>query len=107
MKLILAIISVEDEPTCTDALTRNQYSVTKVSTTGGFLRTENVTLLIGCEEEKVKGAIDIIKRSSSSREEVFQNMAGYNRNSMTTYPVEVKVGGATVFVLDVEQFYKL
>lgn len=107
MKLILAIVSIEDEPTCTDALTRNQYSVTKLSSAGGFLRTENATLLIGCEEERVESAIDIIKRSSSSREEVVQNMAGYNRNSNTTYPVEVQVGGATIFVLDVEQFHKL
>lgn len=107
MKVILAIVSTDDEPTCTDALTRNQYSVTKFASTGGFLRTENATLLIGCEDDRVEKAIQIIGKSCSSREEVIQNMAGYNRNSNTTCPVEVQVGGATVFVLDVEQFYKL
>ena len=53
MKLILAIMSNDDAPTASSALTKEGYSVTRLATTGGFLRAGNTTLLIGCENEKV------------------------------------------------------
>lgn len=54
MKLILAILSNDDSPVASNALNKNGFSVTKLATTGGFLRAGNTTLIIGCEDEKWK-----------------------------------------------------
>ena len=54
MKLILAIMSNDDAPTASSALTKEGYSVTRLATTGGFLRAGNTTLLVGVEDEKVE-----------------------------------------------------
>lgn len=70
MKLILAILSNDDSPVASNALNKNGFSVTKLATTGGFLRAGNTTLIIGCEDEKVEAAIDIIKEYSSKRTEI-------------------------------------
>lgn len=107
MKLILAIISNDDSTALIRGLNKESYQVTKLATTGGFLRAGNITLLIGCEAEKVQRAIEIIEKYSSQREELVPNTAGYDMGAFSTYPVKVTVGGATVFVLDVEQFLKL
>ena len=107
MKLILAIISNDDSTALIRGLNKESYQVTKLATTGGFLRAGNTTLLIGCEAEKVQRAIEIIEKYSSQREELVPNTAGYDMGAFSPYPVKVTVGGATVFVLDVEQFLKL
>ena len=61
MKLILSIIQAADEADTVQELNRNGYFVTKLSTTGGFLKAKNTTLLIGTDNEKVDGAIEILK----------------------------------------------
>ena len=58
MKLIIAIVNRDDASAVTQTLTKNGFSSTRLSTTGGFLMAGNVTLLIGVDEEKVQTAID-------------------------------------------------
>ena len=107
MKLLVAIINNDDCPAVLSELTREGLSVTKLSTSGGFLRAGNSTLLIGIEDEKVDDAIEIIRRFSSKRTQMIQASQSFPSEFMVTMPVEVKVGGATVFVLDVDKFIKL
>ena len=61
MKLILAILSNDDSPVASNALNKNGFSVTKLATTGGFLRAGNTTLIIGCEDEKVEAAMYLVQ----------------------------------------------
>lgn len=107
MKLIIAIMSNDDSPTASSALTKEGYSVTRLATTGGFLRAGNTTLLIGCEDTKVDRAIEVIGEYSRRRTEVVPSTASYDIGRYASFPVEVQVGGATIFVVDVEQFIKL
>lgn len=107
MKLIIAIMSNDDSPTVSSALTKEHFSVTRLATTGGFLRAGNTTLLIGVEEEKVDEAIGIIKEYSSRRTEYVPSVSSYDLGRYANFPTEIQVGGATVFVLDVEQFMKI
>lgn len=74
---------------------------------GGFLRAGNVTLLIGVEDERVSELIDLIGRFSRKRTQLVQPASTYINEPLMSAPVEITVGGATVFVLDVAQFYKL
>ncbi len=107
MKLIIAIVNNDDCHAVLGEITRNGLSATKLSTSGGFLRAGNATLLIGVEEEKVSEIIEIIRRFSSKRTQLIQANPAFSGESFIPMPVEVTVGGATVFVLDVENFYKL
>lgn len=107
MKLILAILSNDDSPAASNALNKNGFQVTKLATTGGFLRAGNTTLIVGCEDEKVQDAINIIGEYSSKRTGIVPSTASYDIGRYASFPVEVQVGGATIFVLNVEQFVKL
>lgn len=108
MKLVIAIINSDDSSAVMSNLTKSGYAVTKLSTSGGFLRAGNVTLLIGVEEKKTDDVINIIGQYSSQRKKITPVNTTYIGESMlSSMPVEVTVGGATIFVIDVEQFYKI
>lgn len=108
MKLVVAIINNDDVNAVMSNLTKEGYSATKLNTSGGFLRAGNITLLIGVEAKKVDDVINIIGKHSSQRKKITPVNATYIGETMlTSMPVEVTVGGATIFVLDVEQFYKI
>ena len=110
MKLIIAIVNDEDSLDLIDALTEEHYRVTKLATTGGFLKSGNTTLMIGIEEEKVQLVINIIKDICKQRKEMLftpTTLGGSENAYMQRYPVQVNVGGATVFVLDVDQFVRI
>ena len=96
MKLIIAIIQDEDASEVISHLNEAKFQVTRLSTKGGFLRAGNTTIMTGVEDEKVEGALKIIEENSKAR----------TQYGLILAPIEVKVGGATVFVLDVEQFHK-
>lgn len=107
MKLITAIVNKEDSNSVCNALTKKNFSVTKLATTGGFLMAGNITLLIGTEDDKVDDCIAVISSRCKQRTEVVPSTAGYGVGVTTAYPLEVTVGGATVFVTNVERFEKL
>ena len=103
MKLVLAIMSNDDSPAVSSALTKENYQVTRLATTGGFLRSGNTTLIVGTDDDKVEHAIEIIGVYSRRRTEVVPSTASYDIGRYASFPVEVQVGGATIFVIDVEQ----
>lgn len=107
MKMVLAIISKEDSHVVSSALTAANFQVTKLASSGGFLRKGNTTLLIGCEKDLVANVIEILKETSSTRMEVVSSATSYDTTNLMAYPIEVQVGGATIFVVDVEQFIKV
>ena len=109
MKLIISIVQDEDASNLVSELMNKRFSVTKLASTGGFLRSGNTTLLLGVDDERLEPALEIIKKVCVSRKqiEVFPSPAMGAMGMYTPYPVEVTVGGATVFVLDVEQFHKI
>lgn len=107
MKLIIAIVSNDDAHALSNALNKKNFSVTRLSTTGGFLKIGNTTLLIGIEDDQKETVFDIIKEYSKQRTELVPSTAAYDIGRFASFPVEVTVGGATVFVVDVEQFFKV
>ena len=109
MKLIVAIVQDEDAGRLVSELMNKGFGVTKLATTGGFLRAGNTTLLVGVDDEKFDGAMAVIEKVCKSRKQIATaptSMTGVN-GVYSPYPIEVMVGGATVFVLTVDQFIKL
>ena len=107
MKLIFAIVSNDASSKVSKELTKNRFSVTKLATTGGFLMAGNTTFIIGTEDERVDEAIEIIGKHSKKRTQMVPSSASYGVGMYTSFPVEVQVGGATIFVMNVERFEKL
>ena len=107
MKLVTAIVNKEDSKHVCHELIGAGFSVTRLATTGGFLMAGNMTLRIGTEDEKVDTCIDLIASCCKQRTEVVPSTASYGIGVATAYPLQVTVGGATVFVTNVERFEKL
>jgi uncharacterized protein YaaQ len=108
MKLIIAIVQDEDASRLVSALMNDGYSATKLATTGGFLRSGNTTLLIGVDDDRLEGCLHIIEKLCKSRRQIATSpiTAGGAVGMYAHMPIEVTVGGATVFVMDVAQFAK-
>jgi uncharacterized protein YaaQ len=108
MKLVFAIVHRDDSGKLTDALRDNNFQFTLVSTTGGFLREGNATILIGVEEDKLEDALNLIKSSCVTRTQFVNPMPPVMEPGelYLAQPIEVQVGGATVFVVNVERFEK-
>ncbi len=109
MKLIVAIIQDEDSQKLIETLTEENISSTKLPSSGGFLREGNTTLLIGIEQERVDEAIEIIRQKCKARTKVTATpmTASWVSSIYVPQAIEVPIGGATIFVVDVEQFKKL
>ena len=110
VKLIIAIVQDEDSSKLLSRLMQSGFGVTKLATTGGFLKAGNTTLLLGVEEDRVAEAIGIVENVCKSRKQMTAattTVSGLTHGEFTSFPVEVTVGGATLFVLTVDQFLKV
>ena len=107
MKLIFAIVSNDDANRVQSALTKARFQGTRLATTGGFLLAGNTTFLCGTDDEKVDEAIEIVGKHSKKRTQLVPSSASYGVGMYSAFPVEVQVGGATIFVTNVERFEKL
>jgi uncharacterized protein YaaQ len=85
MKMIIAIVRDSDYDDILHALLDAGYRVTRIASTGGFLRRGNATLLLGVPEEQVEKAVHIIQEHSAPA-------------------IDPAVKRVTVFVLNVEKF---
>ncbi len=111
MKLVIAIVQDEDASRLVNQLMKNGFGVTKLATTGGFLRAGNTTLLIGVDDDKLSSVMEIIEKVCKSRKQLTATPSSVSAMGAmpgaASYPVEVTVGGATVFVMSVDQFVKM
>jgi uncharacterized protein YaaQ len=110
MKMICAIVQDQDAGGLLDTLAERGLRATKVSSTGGFLRSGNSTILIGVEDAQVVGVLDILRVSCRARKHVVDVAEGPRAeltDALPRPPTEVEVGGANVFVWDIEQYTRI
>lgn len=110
MKMICAIVQDVDAVGLLDNLAERGLRATKVSSTGGFLRRGNSTILIGVEDAQVVGVLDILRTTCRTRTQVVDVAEGpraYLGDALPRPPTEVEVGGANVFVWDIEEYIKV
>lgn len=109
MKLIVSIVHGDDAHDLTEAIKAAGFQSTKISTTGGFLREGNATILIGVPDDKLSAVLDIVRENCHRRTQ-FVNPLPPVMEPGELYmpnPVEVEVGGATIFVLNVERLERV
>lgn len=109
MKLVITIVQDDYALDLVDAITEEGFMVTKLATTGGFLKSGNTTLLIGVEKEKVDLVVGVIEKVCKKGKEIvtLPSLISETSGVFMPYAVEVEVGGATVFVVDVDKFVKI
>ncbi len=107
MKLIMAIVSNDDSSKVQSALTKEKFQVTRLATTGGFLMAGNTTFICGTDDDKVDEVVEIIAKHSKKRTHMVPSSASYGVGMYTSFPVEVQIGGATIFITNVERFEKV
>jgi len=105
VKLILAIIQLDDFASVVRHLAKSGFFSTKLTSVGGFLKEGNVTIMVGVEVERFDEALEIINKYSHSRTKLVPTPSLEGMDSLLA-ETEVTVGGATVFVLDCEQFLR-
>ena len=103
MKLILAIIQLDDVASVIRHLAKSGFFSTKLNSAGGFLKEGNLTIMVGVDEERLEEALEIINKYSHSRMKLVPTPSLDLLESSLT---EVEVGGATVFIIDCEQFLR-
>lgn len=108
LKLVVIIASDADAEKLTKKLIEQGYPATKISSTGGFLRKGNATILSGIDASEVDQVVAMVRMECSARTEYVpvQTLPFFGEGSVMQEPIEVRVGGAIVFVLDVERFEK-
>lgn len=108
MKLVIAIVHDDDAGDLITNLNKEGYQVTKLATTGGFLKSGNTTILTGVEDDKVSDVKKVIKKICRTRRTTMTpptSIVG-GGGMFIPSPVEVSIGGATIFVLNVDEFEK-
>jgi uncharacterized protein YaaQ len=101
VKLLIVVIQRQDEPLLTKALSSRHIGVTRVSSKGGFLREGNVTLFIVVPEHRVEEVMDLIREHCHTRTRYVAPLPPVAESGefYPSTPIEVQVGGATVFVV--------
>jgi uncharacterized protein YaaQ len=106
-KLLIVIASDSDADLLIGRLVQRGYPATKVSSTGGFLRRGSATILSGVDADDVGNVIEIIRSECRARTEFLPAQAlPFPESILPAEPVEVRSGGAIVFVVPVERFEK-
>ena len=106
MKLIFAIVNNDDSHAVSSSLAAQGILTTKLASTGGFLMAGNTTFLICSEDENVDKIIGIVKENAHRRKQCVPASAGFGTGAPEQLPIEIPIGGATIFVTDVERFEK-
>lgn len=108
MKLVLAIIHDYDVDAVLRTLLDRGFSVTRIASAGGFLRTGNVTVLIGVEDQDVDLCVDLIAAAGSRRRVPAPVDARLEWDETATNGLaDVTLGGVSIFVLPVERFERI
>jgi uncharacterized protein YaaQ len=109
MKLVVAIVHNEDAGALVDALLEREHRATRLHSSGGFLKQSNTTVIVGADEAQVDEVIGIVRENCHARTQIVNPMPPIMEPGefFMPYPLEVEVGGATVFVLPVERFERV
>lgn len=107
MKLVMAVVQDSDTGRLIEHLTEKKFGITKLASTGGFLKSGNTTLMIGVDDDRIEELMSLIEKVCRPRKQIVTPFPGGPGDSYVPYPIEVSVGGATIFVMNVERFVKI
>jgi len=106
---VVAIVHNEDAGALVDALLEREYRATRLHSSGGFLKQSNATIIVGVDDDRIEDVLGIVRDNCHARNQVINPMPPIMEPGefFMPYPLEVEVGGATVFVVPVERSERL
>jgi uncharacterized protein YaaQ len=106
MKLIFAVVQGKDAEALRDGLLKAGHRTTQINSAGGFLRESNATFLIGVDDNVVPDVLRIVKQNCYTRTQYVNPLLPIMEPGefYMPNPVEVEVGGATVFICNVQRY---
>ena len=109
MKLVVAVVQGKDAEALLNALRENGYRATQINSSGGFLRENNVTVMTGVNDTQVPDVYRLIRENCYTRTQYVNPLLPIMEPGefYMPSPVEVQVGGATVFVLPVVRYERI
>lgn len=107
MKLIFAIVNNDDSHSVQNSITECGFQVTKLASTGGFLKAGNTTFMLAVDDARVDEIIEVIKKHSRKRKQLMPSTPAYGGGTYGNFPVEISIGGATIIVSDIDRFEKV
>jgi uncharacterized protein YaaQ len=109
MKLVVAVVQSEDVNGLLSQLSNRGFRATRIKTVGGFLREANATVFVGAEDEDVDLVVQTVRQACTTRQQQITAIPAVMEPGefFLPYPVEIEVGGATIFVVDVERFERV
>lgn len=106
MKLVIVVIEDDDAPVLIKNLAAHGYRSTKLASTGGFLLQGNTTLLVGVDKEQVESVLAVIRETCKRRKKIVPH-ATAEIPTTVNLPIEIEVGGAIVFVVNIVEFHRI
>ncbi len=111
-KLVLAVLQEDDYDETVSALNYHGFFVTKLSSSGGFLKKKNVTILVGVEASRYVELMDLLRGRAGKRKRIVYSAptilpGGGIESIPAAIPVQVETGGATVFTLSLDGLEKI
>ena len=108
MKLIMAVIQHEDEDALVQALEEANIGSTRIGSSGGFLRASNVTMMMAVSDEQVDPVVALLRKHCKRRtRHLYPLLPNLEARERFLGSIPVEVGGATVFILPVDQMVKI
>ncbi len=108
MKLLVTVVQDQDVQKLLERLTEEGFSATKLASTGGFLKVGNTTVIVGVDDDKVEDVLTFTRETCEKRDQYSPTpVSPFGRSGILSRPQKVAVGGATVFILDVERFERI
>ncbi len=106
MKLIIVVVEDDDAPVLIKNLANHGFRSTKLASTGGFLLQGNTTLLVGVEKELVESVLTVIRETCKRRKKIVPHATAEIPPTINL-PMEIEVGGAIVFVVNIADFHRI
>lgn len=106
-QLLVAIVQEQDASSICDSLIAAGFAgPTRVGSVGGYLEQGNVTLLVGVQTQRLMAALRTIADHCQTRSQYVHPLPPIIDPTIdgSRYPLEVHVGGAAIFVLDVDRY---
>jgi len=105
MKLLVAIVQVDDADRLTEALRREGHRFTRVASLGGFLETPNVTLFMAVRDETLADVVALFRDNCAARNVELPLVLTERLRDWRERVVQY--AGATILVLDLEDLIRL
>lgn len=111
-KLVLAILQEDDYESTVSALNQHGFFATKLSSSGGFLKRKNITILVGVEASRYVELIDLLKGRAGKRDKIVYTTptilpGGHPETGVSAVvPIQVETGGVTVFTMSLDGLEK-